>query len=397
MKPIHNILLFLTNYLVMFLVFISLPILLVVRIVVRKKGVLYLENFPEENAGYQYRSKKWAELLSGLGIKVSVKTVISDRERFDNAGHFYFLCLSYFKKAAHIASSLTYETVIVRRELLAANDYGNLFMERFLLAIHSHVILDFDDDIADAKNQPKSKLSLYAKLMLEHPDKFNATLKLYRKFIVGSPFLAKLITAANPQLNQEAICYIPTCVNYDEIEPKKDFFENNHIVFGWIGGINNLYLLESIIPSLIRISENHNIKLIVIAGTEPKWETPFELQFFKWSLSHETELLKKIDVGLMPLHDNIESLGKCGFKLIQYMGLGIPGIASGIGINSLIIENGINGFLVEPGNTWDEVIEKVIRTKETLPSVGNRARKTIHDAYTFNANKNKYIQFVLSK
>ena len=32
--------------------------------------------------------------------------------------------------------------VIVRRELLQFNDYGNLFMEKFLLQIHPNVILD---------------------------------------------------------------------------------------------------------------------------------------------------------------------------------------------------------------------------------------------------------------
>ena len=47
----------------------------------------------------------------------------------------------------------------------------------------------------------------------------------------------------------------------------------------------------------------------------------------------------------MPLPSDKWSEGKCGFKLIQYMALGIPAVASPVGVNSIIIEPGINGYL----------------------------------------------------
>lgn len=394
-KAVSNIILLFTNYLMLISVIISIPFLLLLKLIVRKSGFLYLENFPEENAGYQYRAAKWAQVLCQNSFKVKIKTVISEKKRFDNTGHFYYLWISYFKKFWHIASSVRYKRVIVRREIMAANDYGYLFMERFLLVLHPNAILDFDDDLAYAKNQPKNNLSFFGKIMLEHRDKFNASLRLYRYFIVGSPFLADLITSANPQLKRNAICYIPTCVDYDSIEAKTYIAENDTIVLGWIGGIYNLYLLESLIPSLNRIAEKHKIKLVVIAGKQPEWEASFEIQFLQWSLKNETDFLKSIDIGLMPLQNNIESIGKCGFKLIQYMGLGIPAIATNIGINTLIVEDGVNGFLVQPDADWYPVLDKAIKEKTRLSGMGRQARITIEKEYSFKANAGKYMEFVV--
>jgi hypothetical protein len=38
--------------------------------------------------------------------------------------------------------------------------------------------------------------------------------------------------------------------------------------------------------------------------------------------------LKKIHIGLMPLHDDDWSNGKCGFKALQYMSIGMPAIVN---------------------------------------------------------------------
>lgn len=61
----------------------------------QKKDVLFLECLPIVNAGYNYRSKKWAEKLEDLGLICEIKTIIEDREKFgcvvqkSNLTHFF--------------------------------------------------------------------------------------------------------------------------------------------------------------------------------------------------------------------------------------------------------------------------------------------------------------------
>ncbi len=118
-------------------------------------SILFLENFPIENSGYQYRAKKWANLLNNKGINCEVLTILESKTEFDNAlknEPFSKFMLQAIKiRYQQCLYAKKFETVIVRRELLFQNDYGNLFMEKFLLKIHPNVILDFDNDISAAK------------------------------------------------------------------------------------------------------------------------------------------------------------------------------------------------------------------------------------------------------
>ena len=41
-----------------------------------RKSILFLENFPIENAGYQQRSFKWSDYLKKNGYKVQITTII---------------------------------------------------------------------------------------------------------------------------------------------------------------------------------------------------------------------------------------------------------------------------------------------------------------------------------
>lgn len=372
------------------------------KIILRRKkkttnSLLFLENFPIENSGYQYRAAKWTPYFEKEGYKVVVWTIEEDKSKFDyylSKKRTAFLIKSMYKRFFQIIKSRKFETVIVRRELLLFNDYGNLFMEKFLLKIHPNAILDFDDDIAAAKKQPKEITSLYGRLLKEHGDKFNASLNLYNRFIVGSDYLKRLVLNRAPGTRPENVCVIPTCVDYDKYEPKVQFSEDGVIRFGWIGGDHNLFLLEKVIPFLNEIAQAHTIELIIVAGKNPNFITNFPQVFFSWSLEKEVVFLKYIDVGLMPVEDNKTGRGKCGFKLIQYMGLGIPAIASSVGANVEIVDNFQDSFLVEIESQWYKAMTNVISQKEEFNLIGEKARLKVLEKYTFASNVEKYINFI---
>lgn len=353
------------------------------------KHILYLENFPIENAGYQYRAYKWKKKLEEKGYFVTIKTIDSSKKAFDNhlkTNLDFFLIKSMWKRLFQIIGSIRYERVVVRRELLLYNDYGNLFLEKFLLKLHPNAVLDFDDDIAFAKQEPRKITNLYGRMLFENGAKFTETIQLYQHFFVGSNYLKNYVLKRNNKVDEKNILVLPTCVDYDKYEPKVYKNDKDIITFGWIGGNHNLFLLDNIIEPLNAISKQFSIELLVISGRKySNKKATFNIKNKQWSMVTQIDDLKKIDIGLMPLLDTNRDKGKAGFKLIQYMGLGIVSIASAVTVNKDIVDDNVNSFLVY-NNEWEPVFKKVLKKQAMFSEIGKQARKQIINHYSFNGN-----------
>lgn len=359
--------------------------------------ILFLSAFFPENAGYIYREQKWAEVFRENGFQVEIKNTL-DKDRFYKyleTNDVRFHLINLFKRVWQVLTSGRYDVVIVRRELLLFNDYGNLFLEKLLVKIHPHAILDFDDDIGFAKSEPREVTSLFGKIMFEDGSKFENSLKLYRKYVAGSNYLKELVLSKNAQISEKDVCVIPTCVDY-ETYPQKRYEKENQkpLVFGWIGSNGNLWLLEKILPQLNELHKKNPLKLLVISGKNVGYDVDFEVENRMWSYETQIDDLLDIDIGLMPLDNTREDKGKCGFKLIQYMGLGIVSIANAVTVNEEIIDDGENGFLVSPESNWSRELLEVVKARGEFQKIGDAARTKIFENYSFSANTNKYIKFI---
>jgi glycosyltransferase involved in cell wall biosynthesis len=364
----------------------------------RKKkqfSVLFLEIFPKENAGYYYRSAKWSSILQSEDIYTKVLNIFERDEMaklFSTNRVIIFHLVFCCKRFLQCFVAFQYDIVIVRRELLMFNDYGNLFMERFLKSINNKCILDFDDNISAAKNEPR-KISLYGKIMLEAPAKFIQSIKFYNYFTPGSNYLKQRFLAEDNRINPSNTLVLPTLVDYNHYRPKK-YSAKKIISFGWIGSQTNYSYLPIVIEPLQRLSEKYDLEFIIIGDKSFTYHTGFDIKQFQWTLKDEIELLHKIDIGLMPLTDNEVSRGKCGFKLIQYMGCGIVSVASAVTVNTEIIDDKVNGFLVQNESQWYEILEEVINCKDSFNEIGQKAFKKISDNYSFDIYTKKYIDFL---
>ena len=95
----------------------------------------------------------------------------------------------------------------------------------------------------------------------------------------------------------------------------------------------------------------------------------------------------------MPLSDDNWSKGKCGFKALQYMALGIPTIASSIGVNSEIIDDGINGYLASTDEEWENKITNLISSNKLRKKLGLAAHKTVENRFSVIANQTNYLNY----
>ena len=119
-------------------------------------------------------------------------------------------------------------------------------------------------------------------------------------------------------------------------------------------------------------------------------DSPFSLEGIEvinvpWRLDSELESLRSIDIGIMPLYDDDWARGKCGFKRLLFMSLGIPVVASAVGVNSEIIQDGVNGYLASSDQEWIEKLLMLIRDPGRRRRIGERGRKTVEQQYSYRA------------
>ena len=111
-----------------------------------------------------------------------------------------------------------------------------------------------------------------------------------------------------------------------------------------------------------------------------------KVKYLKWSEEKEVALISNFDIGIMPLENTPWELGKCAYKLIQYMGCGIPVIASSVGMNNEVVDEGINGFLVETEEQWLDKLSLLIEDSTLRASLGKKGRIKVESQFSLQKN-----------
>jgi glycosyltransferase involved in cell wall biosynthesis len=97
---------------------------------------------------------------------------------------------------------------------------------------------------------------------------------------------------------------------------------------------------------------------------------------------HEAEQIGSFDIGLMPLRIDEWSKGKCAMKLLQYMAVGIPGIATPVGVNTKVVEEGVSGFLAATPDGWKSKLKLLLENPSLRRNIGNAAREKVVNEYS---------------
>ena len=162
------------------------------------------------------------------------------------------------------------------------------------------------------------------------------------------------------------------------------------MVLGWSGSHSTsqyLYLLESVLQN---ISNARSIKILVIGDASFNIDG-IELEALPWSESTEVDDLRRIDIGLYPLPDEPWVYGKSGLKALQYMALGIPTVASAVGMTFKVIEDGVSGFLVKDDREWITTITRLIDDPALRERIGKASRSRVLDTYSVKVNQSTYL------
>lgn len=155
------------------------------------------------------------------------------------------------------------------------------------------------------------------------------------------------------------IVIIPTAVDTGLFTPASPEArrDRERFVIGWIGlasNLENVRRIEKPLGTFLR--DNPDAELLIVAEHLPAFrEIPSEqVRFVPWSPAREAELVRGMDVGIMPLPDTPWSRGKCSFKMLQYMACGVPVVVSPVGMNAEILRKGSVGIAAATeGEWWD--------------------------------------------
>jgi len=167
------------------------------------------------------------------------------------------------------------------------------------------------------------------------------------------------------------------------------------VVVGWTGTHGNYRQLAMARQGIVRALKRTGARFLVIADRPPP-PSLAELQpeFLPWRPDTEIEDLARIDIGVMPLPDDPYARGKCGYKLLQYMALGRPGIASPVGVNQQIVRSGVDGFLAADDGAWEEALVELINDAGLRSRVGEAARSRVQGHYSIEAVLPRYLEIL---
>ena len=161
------------------------------------------------------------------------------------------------------------------------------------------------------------------------------------------------------------------------------------LTIGWTGTHSTLQYLQPIIPVLRQLEKKYDFRFVVIANRNPDFDLK-SFKFIQWSKETEIRDLLQFDIGLMPLSDDQWSMGKCGFKLLQYLALEIPAIASPVGVNSTII-NESTGILAESREEWNNGLEHLINNPKKRKEMGKAGRDLVKQHYSVRSNTDNFL------
>ncbi|MGB1318492.1 MAG: glycosyltransferase family 4 protein, partial [Flavobacteriales bacterium] len=167
-------------------------------------------------------------------------------------------------------------------------------------------------------------------------------------------------------------------------------YTSGKLVIGWTGTHSTIKYLEELVSLLAELEKEHDFELLVVADQKPSFELQ-SLRFVPWSKASEIDDLLKMDVGIMPLKNDKWANGKCGFKALQYMALGIPAIVSPVGVNTEIVDHGKNGWICNSEQEWRETFLQILADKSQLQNYSKAARAKIESRYSVKSNTANFL------
>lgn len=342
---------------------------------------------PGRSPSQRYRLEQFFPWLREHGWDIVHENLLDERDDrlFYEPGHFFgksrILFRSFFRRLAQVRGIRPDDIVIVHREAFMTR---GIFFERAIRRRTRSMVMDFDDaiwhmDVSEGNRRLR---------WLKDPSKTGRIIALCDHVIAGNAYLADYAKRYNP-----AVEVIPTTIDTLRYVPSHAPRSDGAVVIGWTGSHTSMAHLVQALPLLYRLQARFGAGVVFRVISDRPLEAPgLSLENIPWSSATETEDLAAIDIGIMPLPDDEWSRGKCGFKGLQYMGMGKAVVLSAVGVNKVIVRHGENGMLASTEEEWEEHLCHLVQDAELRRRIGAAARRSVEEHWSVQAWRDRYIQ-----
>jgi glycosyltransferase involved in cell wall biosynthesis len=338
--------------------------------------VLALAPYPKDTSpGQRYRIEQWEPHLSKLGVSITysrfwppeLSEVLYRRGQL--AKKLSGIALAYGRQLKAVTSASRYDLVYIFREAALV---GPALLESIAALSGVPIVFDFDDAIYLRYKSPSNGYLSY----LKFPGKTRGLCRRAREVMAGSDYLANWAARYNERVN-----VVPTTIDTDSYRPELRLRRHALPTVGWTGSHSTRAHLELAVPALEKLAAKRPFRFVAIGAEAPRVAGAV-VESRPWRSSTEVSDLADLDVGIMPLPDDPWCRGKCGFKALQYMGLGIPAVVSPVGANQRIVAHGKNGFWAGTESEWVSLLDRLLDDQDLQARLGREGRRTVEERYS---------------
>src|SRR5439155_20891864 len=116
----------------------------------------------------------------------------------------------------------------------------------------------------------------------------------------------------------------PTSIDLN-VYSRSEARRNTLPVIGWIGTPSNLKYLRILEDPLLALRRRHDFVFKIITDVRYRNQIPFSTkvpyELVGWSLEDFVSSLSTFDIGVGPLPNDPWTVGKGGYKLLEYMAM----------------------------------------------------------------------------
>ena len=350
----------------------------------RPRRILALAAYPDRSAATRFRMTQMLPYLRARGWEVRFEPFVNEEflggfyREGDRVGKATYLASRSLRRLVSAFGATGFDAVFIQRE---AALIGPAYAEFILHALRRlPIIFDFDDAIWHY-DLPRSTHPLAARL-LKDPAKCWYTMRHAACVVAGSSYLAQRAREVNTHVE-----VIPTVVSSATWTPltvrlEGEFRNEAAPRIGWIGSHSTAHQLELVEPALRQLrAEGYDFEVHVVGAGEGFRLDTVELESQPWRLDQEIQQFRAIDIGLAPMHSEPVYEGKCGFKQLQYMAVGVPFVTSWVGGVRDFVVDGENGLVAHSAEDWYRHLKALLESRELRKRLSRNGRTLVETQY----------------